>query len=402
VSDTTKDAQRTNVGYLNKKLSNYIAIQQIVTMKKIFALVFVFASFYCSAQKFYMLIGTYTQKGSKGIYVYRFNAADGTAEWVSNTDSNTVASPSFLAITPDEKHVYAVNESGASGGHVSAFSFDKNTGKLRFINQQQTGDGPCYVAISKNNKWLTTGNYGGGNITVLPINSDGSLKPAAQTVQHTGKGVNKERQEKPHVHETVFSPDNNYLFVPDLGLDKVMVYRFDGAAEKPLSPATPPYVSVPAGSGPRHITFSPNKKFAYVIEEMGGSVGAYRYNNGKLTLIQQLDTHPAGYKGDIGSAEVEVSADGKFLYASNRGDENNIAIFAINPANGKLQLKGYQSTLGKAPRHFIIDPTGNYLLVANQNTDNIVIFKRNKQTGMLQETGKEIRVSMPVCLQVLK
>lgn len=371
-------------------------------MRRLLLVASLFLSFCCSAQNFYLLIGTYTQKGSKGIYVYRFNTTTGKAEWVSNTDS--ASNPSFLAIAPDKKHIYAVSETGGKKQPmVSAYAFDKNTGKLSFINQQPAGgDGPCHVAITKNNKWVTVANYGGGSLAILSVNKDGSLNPASQVIQHEGSSVNKQRQDKPHVHETVFSPAQDYLFTPDLGTDKVVIYKFNSASEKPLTPAATPFVKVGAGNGPRHITFHPNGKFAYVIEEMGGSVGAYRYNNGKLTLIQHIYTHPAGFKGVIGSAEVEVSPDGKFLYASNRGDENNLAIFAVNPATGKLQLKGYQSTMGKAPRHFIIDPSGNYLLAANQDTDNIVIFKRNKQTGMLTETGDQIKVSMPVCVQLLK
>jgi 6-phosphogluconolactonase len=363
---------------------------------------FLFLSFCCWAQDYYLLIGTYTQKGSKGIYVYRFNTTTGKAEWVSNTDS--AANPSFIAIAPDKKHIYAVSETGGKNpSKVSSYAFDKSTGKLSLVNQQLAGgDGPCHVAVSKNNKWVTVANYGGGSLAVFPINNDGSLSPYSQAIQHEGSSVNKQRQDKPHVHETVFSPAQDYLFTPDLGTDKVVVYKFNSSASKPLSPAPTPFVKVNPGNGPRHITFHPNGKFAYVIEEMSGTVGAYNYSKGNLTSIQTIATHPADFKGQPGSAEVDLSPDGKFLYASNRGQENNIAIFSVNPANGKLQLKGYQPTLGKAPRHFIIDPSGNYLLAANQDSDNIVIFKRNKQTGLLQETGEQIKVSMPVCLQLLR
>jgi 6-phosphogluconolactonase len=371
-------------------------------MRKCLLAAFLFLSFCCSAQDYYLLIGTYTQKGSKGIYVYHFNTTTGKAEWVSNTDS--AANPSFIAIAPDKKHVYAVSETGGkTPSKVSAYAFDKSTGKLTLINQQPAGgDGPCHLAVSNNNKWVTVANYGSGSLAVFSIKNDGSLNPYSQAIQHEGSSVNKQRQEKPHVHETVFSPAQDYLFTPDLGTDKVVVYKFNTASSKPLSPAPTPFVTVKPGSGPRHITFHPNRKFAYLIEELSGTVAAYSYSNGKLTPVQAVATHPADFKGQPGSAEVDLSPDGKFLYASNRGEENNIAIFSVNPANGKLQLKGYQSTLGKAPRHFIIDPSGNYLLAANQDSDNVVIFKRNKQTGMLTATGEQIKVSMPVCLQLLK
>jgi 6-phosphogluconolactonase len=371
-------------------------------MRKFLLVTSLFFSFYCSAQDFYLLVGTYTQKGSKGIYVYRFNTSTGKAELISNTDS--AANPSFIAIAPDKKHLYAVSETGGkTPSKVSSYAFDKTTGKLSLINQQPAGgDGPCHVAVSKNNKWVTVANYSGGSLAVFSVNNDGSLNPYSQLIQHEGSSVNKQRQDKPHVHQTVFSPAQDYLFAPDLGTDKVVAYQFNSASSKPLSPASTPFVKANPGNGPRHITFHPNGKFAYVIEEMSGTVGAYSYSNGRLTSLQNVATHPDDFKGQPGSAEVDLSPDGKFLYASNRGQENNIAIFSVNPANGKLQLKGYQSTLGKAPRHFIIDPSGNYLLAANQDSDNIVIFKRNKQTGMLQETGEQIKVSMPVCLQLLK
>ncbi|MCW3114784.1 MAG: lactonase family protein [Segetibacter sp.] len=361
----------------------------------------VFLSFCCSAQNYYLLIGTYTQKGSKGIYVYRFNTTTGKAEWVSNTDSSL--NPSFLAIAPDRKHVYAVNETGGKNpGMVSSYDFDKTTGKLSFINQQPTGgDAPCHLAITKDNKWITVANYTGGSLSAFAVNKDGSLNPYSQLIQHEGSSVTS-RQEKPHVHQTVFSAAQNYLFAPDLGTDKIAIYKFNSASAKPLSPAAVPHVKTNPGNGPRHITFHPNGKFAYVIEELSGTVNAYKYNNGTLTTLQTVATHPSDFKGKPGSAEVELSPDGKFLYASNRGQENNLAIFSVNASTGKLQLKGYQSTMGKAPRHFIIDPSGNYLLAANQDSDNIVIFKRNKQTGLLQETGEQINVSMPVCLQLLK
>jgi 6-phosphogluconolactonase len=361
-----------------------------------------FISFYATAQNFYLFVGTYTTKDSKGIYVYRFNASTGTTEPVSNTDS--AANPSYLAIAPNQKFVYAVNEThGGTGGKVSAYAFEKTNGKLTFINQQSTGgDDPCYVTVSQNNKWVMVANYSGGSAAAFPTDTDGSLQPYTQLMQDSGKGANAQRQEKAHLHSTVFSPAQDYLFTPDLGTDKVMIYKFNPSAQKPLTPADPPYASVSAGNGPRHFTFHPNQKFAYLMQELSGSVRAFRYNNGKLTSIEDVPTHPAGYKGDIGSADIHISPDGKFLYASNRGDQNNIAIFSINPQTGKLKLQGYQSTLGKTPRNFVIDPTGNYLLAANQNTDNIVIFKRNKQTGLLTPTGQQIKVSMPVCLQMLR
>lgn len=353
------------------------------------------------AQTFYLFVGTYTDKGSKGIYVYEFDAATGQATKVSNTEGTV--NPSYLAVSHNHKFVYAVTETAKqNAGSVSAFKFDKTSGTLTFLNKQLSGgDNPCYVSVHKSNKWIAVGNYSGGSLSVFPVNADGSLKPFAQNIQHTGKGVNAARQEQPHVHSTVFSPDYNYLFVPDLGTDKVVNYTFETKAESPLTPATPPFEKVDDGNGPRHLTFHPNGKFAYLVEEMSGTVSAYQYNRGKLTFIQRIKTHPADYKGAIGAADIHLSPDGKFLYASNRGDENTIAIFSVDARSGKLTTKGYSSTNGRTPRNFTIDPTGNYLLVANQATNNIVVFKRDKKTGLIQPLKEEISVPTPVCLQMI-
>ncbi|MBA4139276.1 MAG: lactonase family protein [Segetibacter sp.] len=371
-------------------------------MRLTFLCLLLVTSVYSIAQSFYMFVGTYTSKGSKGIYVYKFDASTGKAEWLSNTDS--IVNPSYLAIAPDKKHIYAVTETATNNtGSISAFSFDRSTGKLTFINKQYSGGAnPCYVSVHNTNKWVVTGNYTGGNLSAFAVNADGRLQPLSQLIQHTGAGVNKQRQEKAHVHSTVFSPDQKYLFTPDLGEDKVYIYNFNAASAKPLTPASPAFKASEPGSGPRHFTFHPNNKFAYLIEEMSGTVVAHKYNNGKLTSIQRIITHPSDFKGDIGSADIHVSPDGKFLYASNRGEENTITIFSIDKNSGKLTLKGYQSTMGQTPRNFNIDPSGNYLLVANQATDNIVIFKRDKQTGLLHETGEQIKVPTPVCIQMMK
>jgi 6-phosphogluconolactonase len=371
-------------------------------MKSLLPIAFLLSSFFCSAQNFYLFAGTYTDSGSKGIYVYRFNAQAGKATWVSNTDS--AANPSYFIVSKDGNFVYAVNEtSGINPGRVSAFSFNKNNGTLKLLNSEPTGgDDPCHLSMTIDGKWLAVANYSSGSVSAFPLNKNGSLNPYAQLIQNSGSSINKERQEKSHVHAAVFSPGEDYLFTPDLGTDKVMIYKFNSLSEEPLTPSSPAYVKTPPGDGPRHITFHPGKKFAYLINELSGTVTAYRYDKGKLAEVQELITHPKEYKGTPGSAEIFTSPDGKFLYASNRGDENTITIFSINSSTGKLTLRGYQSTLGKTPRNFVIDPTGNYLFAANQETDNIVIFKRNSQTGLLKETKEQIHVSKPVCLQMIQ
>ena len=346
----------------------------------------------------YLVTGTYTGGKSEGIYVFEFNSKNGSYKAISHIKSSN---PTFLAVSPDEKFVYAVNENGNNdnGGEVSAFSFDKKTGKLTAINKQLSGgDSPCYIQADKTGKWVIAGNYSSGTLSVLPVSASGELGKATTTIQHKGSGVNKERQEKPHVHCTILSEDNKWLFVADLGIDKVMIYSFDSNTGK-LKPAVQPFIKTKDGAGPRHLTFHPNNQYAYLVEEMGGAVDAYQYSNGKLKPIQHIASVQANDTGFIGSADIHVSADGKFLYASNRGGFNTIAIYTINPENGTLALAGHQSSLGEIPRNFSIDPSGDYLLAANQESDNIVIFKRNANTGLLTDTGTRIEVGKPVCLK---
>lgn len=344
---------------------------------------------------YYLVIGTYTRGNSEGLYVYKMNTATGEVNYVSKA---TAANPSFLDISPDEKFVYAVNEDANDKGSVSVFSFDKSNGALTYIDKQTSGgDHPCYIAVNKTGKWVAAANYSGGSFSTLPIMANGTLGTPT-TIQHTGSSVNKERQEKPHVHSTVFSPDDKHIFVPDLGIDKVMIYAFNAGSGKP-EPAPVPFAATTPGSGPRHFTFHPNGKLAYLIEEMGGAVSAYKYNDGKLTLIQNISTYPADFTGKKWSADIHVSPDGKFLYATNRQPANSIAIFSIDKKSGKLKALGYESTKGEVPRNFTIDPSGNFLLVANQESDSIVIFKRNKKTGLLTDTGNRIKVGKPVCLK---
>ncbi|MEP6616057.1 MAG: lactonase family protein [Ginsengibacter sp.] len=369
-------------------------------MKIALLLSFVWLSCSCQAQNFYLFTGTYTGTGSKGIYVYRFDASTGKAIHVSNTD--TCVNPSYVAASYGGKYIYAVNETnGTNPGSVSSYAFNKNTGKLKFLNNQVTGgDDPCYVTISRDDQWMIVGNYSGGNLSVFRLNKNGTINHYTQLVQDTGSSINETRQEKAHVHSTVLSPDEKYLFTPDLGTDKVMVYAFNKEHTRPLKPYSPAYVTTVAGSGPRHFTFHPDHHFAYLVNELSGTVSSFTYLNGHLEKMEEMATHPAEYKGLPGSADIHTSPDGKFLYVSNRGDENTITIFSISNS-GRLRLLGFQPTMGRTPRNFVIDPTGTFLLVANQDTDNIVIFRRNKKTGGLKYTGRQLKVPKPVCLQMI-
>ncbi len=374
-------------------------------MRSIYLIAMSLLSQLAYSQEFYLFVGTYTEgnfkaAGSKGIYVYRFDAATGEATPVSTVATEN---PSYLAVAPGGKFVYAVNETnGADPGGVSAFSFDKQSGQLSLINKQASGgDDPCYIAVDKSRQWAVVANYSGGSYSTLPVNADGSLAPATATVQHTGSGTIKDRQDKAHVHSTIFSPDEKYLVVCDLGTDKLSVLQFNpGAAKTPLTPAPDSLVNMQPGSGPRHTAFDPHKPYAYVIDELSGTVDAFHYIAGKMTPLQRLSSHPDGFKGNIGSADIHIAPGGKFLYASNRGDANSLAIFAIDPATGKLTIKGFQSTMGNAPRNFLIDPTGQWLLVANQNSKNVVIFKIDPQTGLLTDTNKHLEIPAPVCLKM--
>ena len=344
-------------------------------------------------KKYYLLVGTYTATGSDGIYVYQFNANEGTATQVSSVKTSN---PSFLAVSQDQKFVYSVNEDNP--GHVTSFSFDTKSGTLKEINRRSSmGAHPCYISIDKTGKWLAAGNYSSGSLSLFSIAKDGSLDSSRQVIEHAGYSVNTDRQEGPHVHATVFGPDNKTLYVPDLGTDKLMLYSFD-AKKGELSPGLTPFVVTEPGAGPRHFEFHPNGKIAYLIEELTGSVSVYRNQKGSLELIQNISTLPGDYDGPIGSADIHIAPDGKFLYASNRGASNTIAIFSIDNY-GRLSPVGHSSTMGNTPRNFNFDPSGKFLLVANQNSDNIVIFNRNQKTGLLTDSGKRISVKKPVCIK---
>lgn len=371
-------------------------------MQKILLAVVLMAGLTAAAQKQpYLLIGTYTSGKSEGIYVYKFNTATADNSFVSVTKTSN---PSYLAVSPNKKMVYAVNENADStmhlvGGNISAFSF-KN-GKLTEVNKQPSGGKhPCYVAVDKTGKWVFAGNYTSGTIGLLKTKKDGSLDTLVKIIQHTGSGPNTERQGGPHVHATYLTADNKYLFVPDLGIDKMKLYAFT-AAKGSLQPAKSDAVTVTPGSGPRHVDIHPNGKYVYLVLELTGEVAVFKNSgNADLQQIQTISAQPPYIKtANIGGADIHVSPDGKFLYSSNRGNANTIAIFSINAKDGTLTPVGQQPTMGIKPRNFNFSPDGGFLLVANQDSDNIVIFKRDKQTGLLTDTGKRITVPNPVCIK---
>jgi 6-phosphogluconolactonase len=306
-----------------------------------------------------------------------------------------------LTLSASGKYLYACSETQTpNAGSVSSFSFDLKNKTLSFINSQKSGgDNPAYVSLHQSGKWIVNANYSGGSVAVHALAEDGSIQPAAQVIKYADSSIIKARQNQSHIHSAVFSPDHRYLFLPDLGADKIRIYRFNQSQDKPLAEVQIPFVKTLAGSGPRHFTFHPNGKFAYCIEEISGTIDAFQYANGKLNNIQRVATHTDQFKDNFGSADIHISPDGKFLYASNRGVENNIAIFSIKK-DGKLTSIGYQSTLGNHPRNFSIDASGKFLIVANMISGDIVVFRRNSKTGLLTRVGTEIKVASPSCIVI--
>jgi 6-phosphogluconolactonase len=355
-------------------------------------------------------VGTYTNKSaSKGIYVYSFDPGTGKLNSVGVAAESE--DPSFLAVHPSGKYLYAVNEidhfGGQKSGAASAFSIDTKTGKLTLLNQTATrGAGPCHISLDKSGKFALVANYDGGSVASFPVHDDGTLGEAADFVQHHGFSLNKERQEGPHAHWIGTSPDNRFALAADLGLDEVLIYRFN-SAKGTLSPNDPPYAKVNPGAGTRHIAFHPNGKFAYALAEMEDSVTAFAYkaSNGSLSPLQTvsaLSTLRKDYKGPKEAAEIAVHPSGRLLYASNRGGINSISAFSIEPAKGTLHLKDEYPTMGKTPRNFAIDPTGKFLLAANQESNNIVVFRIDSTTGALSPTGDTVEVPAPVCIVFLQ
>jgi 6-phosphogluconolactonase len=366
-------------------------------MKIILAAILCFAFRQSFSQSYYMLVGTYNSPDSTGIHVYKFNSQTGVVEKVSQAKTSN---PSYLTVSPDKKYVYAVNEEGpATGGKVVSFSFDKKMGTISTLSHQSSeGVHPCYITIDKKGERVIVGNYTSGNLAVLPVKK-GILGKAIQTIQHEGSGPDTARQKSPHVHGIFFDKDKYRLFVTDLGNDKIMTY-FRSPKTGMFFPTKMKYVALPPGSGPRHLDFSPDGKYVYLLNELISSVTVLRNDgNADLVSLQNLTTLPLTFKGKSTAADIHVSPDGKFLYASNRGISNSIAIFSIDQKTGMITLVGHQYTEGETPRNFNFDPTGKFLLVANQNSNSIVVFKRDVSTGLLIDTGNRINVGKPVCIK---
>jgi 6-phosphogluconolactonase len=338
------------------------------------------------------------------IYLYRLSPA--TGELLPLGAMKGGAQPTYLTMDAAHRHLYAVSETqtylGAPGGGVSALAIDPRTAVLTMLNQQpSTGASPCYISLDGTGKNALVANYSSGNLAVLPVRPDGQLAPPSATDQHQPPTGPHKNQDKPHAHSFLPAPDNRYVFSADLGTDKVYGYQLDVASGQLRPQAVPAFVTKP-GAGPRHLTFHPNGRWAYLENELNSTVTALAYDAkaGTFREIETESTLPAGFAGDNSGADVHVSPDGRFLYTSNRGD-NSLAVFSIAPADGRLALVQHVSTQGKTPRNFALDPSGRVLLVANQNSDNIFTYTVDKQTGKLTPTGKSVAVPSPMFVEVV-
>jgi 6-phosphogluconolactonase len=354
-----------------------------------------------SNQDLLFYVGTYTRGDSKGIYAFRMDKATGalTPLGLAAETSN----PSFLAVDPANRFLFAVGESnsfnGKPGGAVSAFAINREDGRLTLLNQVSSGGaGPCHLAVDHQGKYVLVANYNGGNVSVFPIGADGKLGNSTAFIQHEGSSVNSERQAGPHAHGVYLDAGNHIAVVTDLGLDRLMVYRFD-TAKGTLTANDPPFAAVRPGAGPRHFAFHPSGRFAFVINELDSTLTTFQYdpNRAAFKELATVSTLPAGFSGKNFPAEVFVHPSGKFVYGSNRGADN-IAIFAFDQTTGALTTVGWESTLGRNPRNFAIDPAGQYQIAANQDSGTIVVFKIDQQTGKLTSIGQKAEVGSPVCI----
>ncbi|MBS0630899.1 MAG: lactonase family protein [Verrucomicrobia bacterium] len=364
--------------------------------RSLFAPFALLSSFLSAMPTHHLYIGTYTRDGSKGIYALTLDGATGALS--TPTVAAETGSPSFIALSPDHRFLYAVNESEQM---AVAYGVDAATGKLTALQPPQSAGGkaPCHLVVDATGRSLVVANYHTGIVAALPIRADGTLGAPGSVIQHTGSSINPERQSSPHVHSVTLSPDNRHVIVCDLGLDKIFTYRLDPATAK-LTPAEPPFVATAPGSGPRHFKFSPDGRHAFAITEMGGTMTSYVYNaaNGALTPVNTLSTLQADFKGTPSGAEVRVHPNGRFVYGSDR-TISSIAVFAVDPATGKLSLVEITPTGGKSPRNFALSPDGAWLVSANQYSNSLTVFRVDPATGRLTRVpDAAATISTPVCV----
>ena len=353
------------------------------------------------SQREFIFFGSYNwEKGSEAVYVYELDTVNGKLTKVAS--SSDVINPGYITISPDGKYIYASSDAKTPNyGTVSSFAFDANKKTLTFLNQQKTGgENPVYVNVDNSGKWLVNATYNQATISVFPLLENGRIDSMVQHFKFTeGSGVNPTRQEKSHTHSAIFTPDYKTVLFADLGADKILQYPFDVNQKQPLIDSKSSFINTKPGSGPRHITFSKYRKMAYSIEELAGMISVYDFSDSNLKEIQRIATHPDKITEGFESSDVHISPDGKFLYATNRGKENNIAIFKVLN-DGKLESIGYQKTGGKHPRTFAIDETGKFIIVTNVISQAVTVFKRNLETGMLKKVGKPVKVKNVTCVKI--
>jgi len=340
-----------------------------------------------------LIVGSYTNScESMGIYVYEFDSETGKSKFKNVSES--IVNPSYLTISADRKVIYSVSENGGKS-KVNTSQYNKKSGKLNMIESQPSeGADPCYIINDDNN--VLVANYSGGSIAVFKKQKNGILGKAVQVIQHEGQSANANRQESAHVHMVQITPDRKYVLANDLGTDRIYVYRYNADSQKEIL-TLKDTVPIKTGSGPRHLTFSPNGKYVYLLQELDGTVTVFAYADGRLKKVQETSVVRPSFQGEIGAADIHISADGLFLYATNRGDANTISLFAIGD-KGKLTHMNTISSGGKGPRNFAIDPTGNWVLIAHQYSNDVQVFSRNKVTGELVNSGNKIELCSPVCL----
>ena len=356
------------------------------------AIVLLICDWEAKGKEFFLLAGT----NSSAIHVYRFNSDEGKLVPISNFQ---IKNAQFLAISGNGKYVYAANNlKEGKGGEISALSFDKKKGTLHLINAVSTGTEPCcFVESSANSKWIAAGNYRLGTLGIFKTNPDGSINDAMQTIDHR---INAPAGMIPHVHCTIFSPDGKYLYATDLGLNKLFCYPFSQKDRTPILDTNAVITSYPDGYGPRHLAFHPNGKYLFMIAEKSGHILSYKYNKGKLVELQDQPSDSSNHDGKGGSADIHATPDGKFLYVSHRLKANDLVGYRIAPS-GRLTELFHQSSLGIQPRNFAIDPTGNYLFVANVDSGTIVVFKISSESGILTPIGGDVKLDQPFCLKIV-
>lgn len=361
-------------------------------MKRLILLITLCIGLHLYAQKTYVFLGSYNvEKSSDGIFVYELNKDNGNLSKV--TSISGFLNPSFLAVSKDGKTVFSGTESRTKvEGGVRSFTFNPEKRSLEYINYQKSGGvNPVYLTLHKNGKWLVNANYNDGTFSIFPIAKNESIEPAAQSFKFEEGSINPERQESSHVHSAVFSPDGKYLFLPDLGADKIRCYQFKNDKKQPLKECKIPFTKTASGNGPRHMTFHPNGNFAYGTEELSGTVSVYAYEKGTLKNIQTLVNDEDPKKINLETSDVQISPDGKFLYVGNRSAENNIIIYSILE-NGTLKRVGQQSTFGKNPRVFAIDESGKFLITTNTVSGDIAVLERDFETCLLKKVGEDLNI----------